>query len=532
MRSPLPLISGHLARITVASLVAAGIPSGIEAQGIEAQGTVDPLLPAGRFRLEINALFQFADRRFGERFEGGALVREEELLGFDFSDDEVGTRVFPTLEALEAGLETATGSPVAPLVLGAAEMVMTQDAVWVPIRVDLGVFDWLTVGGLAPLSRRRTELAMSFREDGANVGLTPTELTGTFLGDLRTAESDLTARIQLLCSAGPASPECTTASDLLTESQEFEQAIRGAYSSHGVFPLDGSLTGVALQSRLSTLLAAYQSAGVTSFPTAIPLATAVLSEADYLSLVTTPAYGVGGFPVESWLSRWVFGDVELYANARLLASGRSRDDAESAPRISYLLGVGALVRLGTGQTDHPDNFFDTGSGDGQTDLEASVFGSLSGGRWTVHGDARYGIQHSTLVLRRVASPDRAFPGESTRQIVRWTPGKYWQVRLAPRFRINDELALTLDLRRYSKASDAYEPGPAGSTAGLDPEILELETGRTIFEAGGGVVFSTVQSGRPMEARFTYRRAVSGSGGRTPKIFHLEFGLRIFGSLWN
>ena len=527
MRSPLPLISGHFARITVASLVAAGIPSGIEAQGI-----VDPLLAAGRFRLEINALFQFADHRFGERLEGGALVREEELLGFDFSDDAVGTRVFPTLEALEASLATATGGPVAPSVLGAAEMVMTQNAVWVPIRVDLGVSDWLTIGGLAPLSRRRTELAVSYREDGATVGLTPTELAGTFLGDIRNAESDLTARIQLLCSAAPASPECTTASDLLTESQEFEQAIRGAYSSHGVFPLDGSVTGVALQSRLSTLLAAYQSAGVTSFPTDIPLATTLLTETGYLNLVTTPAYGVAGFPVGSWMSRWVVGDVELYANARLLASGRSRDGDGPVPGISYLLGAGALVRIGTGQTDHPDNFFDNGSGDGQTDLEASVFGSVSGSRWAVHGDARYGIQNSTLVLRRVAGPDRAFPGESTRQVVHWTPGRYWQVRVAPRLRINEELALTFDVRRYSKASDAYEPGPAGIPAELDPGSLELETERTLLETGGGLVFSTLTSGRPLEVRFTYRRAVSGSGGRTPRISHLEFGLRIFGSLWN
>ena len=525
----LPLFSGLLPRITIVALIAVGIPPGIEAQGIG-----NPLVPVGRFRLEINPIFNFADYRFGERLEGGTLVQEEEALGFDFVDAAVGTRMFPTLEALEASLATAIGAPVTPSVIGVAGMVITENTVWVPIRLDVGVLDWLTVGGLVPLSQRGTEVAASFGDAGANMGLTPSGLAGDFLGALQVAQLDLTGRVQALCSAGPTSPECTAASDLVTESQEFQDALRDAYSSHGVFPLDGSQTGVALQSRLAALLAAHQSAGVTSFPTGIPLATATLSQDDYKGLVTTPGYRVGGFPLETWNSPWRLGDVELYANARLLESERSRDGAEPAPRIAYIFGAGALVRLGTGQTDHPDNFFDRGSGDGQTDIEMSVFGSVSGSRWGMRGDVRYGIQTSTLVLRRVAVPDQAFPGASTRDVVRWTPGSYMRIWVAPQFYINDELGLTLDVRRYSKGSDTYEPGPGGGTTGLDPNDLELETAQTALEVGGGVVYTTLRGvrGSPLEAWFIYRRAVSGSGGRTPKISHLEFGLRLFGGLWN
>ncbi len=528
-RQVLRIILNILTRKTAICLVTLGTPSGIKAQGI-----LNPLVPVGRFRLGIHTLLQVADSRFGERLEGGVLIREEEPLGLDFSDDAIGSRIFPTLEALEENLKTATAGSVDPVVLGMGQMVISQNTLWMPIRADVGILDWLTIGAMVPLSRRSTELAMSYREDGATVGLTPTGQAGNFLSDLLTAESDLTARVQSWCSAGPSSTECTTTSNLLAESREFHQAIREAYSSHGVFPLDGSVTGGALQSRLLMLLAAYQSAGVASFPKDIPLATTALSQNDYKSLVTTPSYGIGGFPIESWWSPWSLGDVELYANARLLGSGLNRHGAETAQKISYLLGAGALVRLGTGETDHPDNFFDTGSGDGQTDVEANIFGNVAASRWSIHGDARYGIQSSTLVVRRVAGPDRAFPGESNRQTVSWTPGKYWQIRAVPLLHISNELAVAFDIRRYSKASDVYEPGPASNSTNVDPDILELETKQATLETGGGIVFSTLRAGHGhlLEARITYRHTVSGNGGRTPKMSHFEFGLRLFGRLWN
>ena len=525
----LRIVLSMLTRMATICLVTVGTPSGIKAQGI-----LNPLVPVGRFRLGMHALLQVADSRFGERLEGGVLIREEEPLGLDFSDAAIGSRIFPTLEALEESLQIATAGPVDAVVLGMGQMVITQNSLWVPIRADVGILDWLTIGALVPFSRRSTELAMSFREDGATVGLTPTGQAGNFLSDLLTAESDLTARVQSWCSAGPSSTECITTSNLLTESQEFHRAIRKAYSSHGVFPLDGSVIGTALQSRLSMLLAAYQAAGVASFPADMPFATTALSQNDYKSLVTPPSYGVGGFPIESWWSPWRLGDVELYANARLFGSGLGRRGSKTVPKISYLLGAGALARLGTGRTDHPDNFFDTGSGDGQTDVEVSIFGSVAASRWSIHSDARYGIQNSTLVVRRVAGPDRAFPGESNRQTVSWTPGKYWKVRVAPLLHISNELAVAFDIQRYSKASDMYEPSPANNSTNVDLSILELETKQATLETGGGIVFSTLRAGRghPLEIRVTYRRVVSGSGGRTPKMSHIEFGLRLLGSLWN
>jgi hypothetical protein len=146
------------------------------------------------------------------------------------------------------------------------------------------------------------------------------------------------------------------------------------------------------------------------------------------------------------------------------------------------------------------------------------------------GEFRYGIQQSVLVLKRVTAPDRIFAPASVRQVVRWNPGDYAQVRVSPRFNLTAEIALAFDLRYFTKARDSYtsvEPG-----VGLDPGVLQLETSEESFGVGGGVVFSTLQSdqGR-VEARFFVQQAVSGGGGATPKTWRVETGFRFYGGFW-
>ncbi len=109
--------------------------------GLEGQEFSGPVLPVGQFRVEINSLFHFVDERFGSRMEGGSLIEEDEPLGFDFTDTAVGTRLFPALEDLEADLTAAAGTAITPLVLGRTRAVLTRDAVWLPIRLDVGVLD-------------------------------------------------------------------------------------------------------------------------------------------------------------------------------------------------------------------------------------------------------------------------------------------------------------------------------------------------------------------------------------------------------
>ena len=498
--------------------------------GLVGQEFSRPLLPVGQFRVEINSLFHFADERFGRRVEDGSLIKEVEPLEFDFVDAAVGTRLFPAFEDLEADLATAAGTTIMPVVLGRTRAVLTRDEVWLPIRLDVGLLDWLTVGAVVPFSRRRAEFATSIQTDGADVGVPPAT-AGDFLGEVSTANSALTGIVAGLCTADPLSLECSQATDLLAVGEGFHEALLRGYGDYGVFPLEGSGTGDALQSRTTSLLNAYQAVGVAAFPTTIPLATEMLTEATYLDLVSNRAFRVQGDSLATWRSPWELGDVEIHANARLWGIGLETDPDEPQPHIRLEIGAGVLFRLGTGRTDSPLNFLDTGSGDGQNDIELSGFGTLSvGRRLGLVGEVRYGVQQSVLVLRRITAPDRIFAPVSAQQVVRWDPGDFLQVRLSPRLSLTKEIALTFDVRYFTKKADGYSSVEAG--VGLDPGVLELETSEKSLGIGGGVVYSTVQSGEGrVEARFLVQQTVSGSGGATPKTWRLEAGFRFYGGLW-
>ncbi len=494
------------------------------------QEFAEPLLPVGQFRIEVSSLFHFADERFGLRMEGGSLIEEDEPLGFDFEDTAVGTRLFPTLEGLESDLTTATGAAVTPVVLGRTRAVMTEDAVWLPLRLDLGLLDWLTVGTTVPFSRRRADFATSIQTDVANVGVTPAT-AGDFLGEVDAANGALELIVTTACTSDPSSPECLQGTSLLADGEGFYGALTGAYGRHGVFPLEGSDNGTALEARVTALLRAYQAAGVPSFPTAIPLATDVLTEATYLDLVSNPALPVRGDSLKSWRSPWELGDVEVHAYARLWRTGQEAPPNEPQANLRIEIGAGALFRLGSGRTDSPRNFIDAGSGDGQNDIELSGFGTLSvGTRFGIVAELRYGIQQSVNVLRRITAPDRIFAAASVQQIVNWNPGDYTQLRVSPRFNLTQEIALAFDLRYFAKKEDRYSQDPAG---GPDVRLLELETKERALGMGGGLIFSTVPSGQglPLEARFFFQQAVSGSGGATRKTGRLEVGLRVYWGLW-
>ena len=162
----------------------------------------------------------------------------------------------------------------------------------------------------------------------------------------------------------------------------------------------------------------------------------------------------------------------------------------------------------------------------------SGFGALSVGRHLgIVGEFQYGIQQPVNVLRRIKAPDRIFAPLSARQVVRWNPGDYTQLRVSPQLFLMEEVALVFDLRYFSKKTDRYRSVDAA--AGPDAGLLELETKQRLLGIGGGLVFSTVKSGRgrPLEARFFFQQAVSGSGGATPKTWSIEIGLRFYRGLW-
>jgi hypothetical protein len=212
------------------------------------------------------------------------------------------------------------------------------------------------------------------------------------------------------------------------------------------------------------------------------------------------------------------------------------------------VGAGGLVRLGTGSRDDPAVLLDHPAGDGQTDLEGRLFANLVWHRLGLWTDIRYGVQLSTNVTRRVGPSGLPFLAPRGLSLLKWTPGSYLRLEVAPRVHLTGELAVSAGYHLWSKAQDSYERVSPLPQAPADPYVpsgplftdaalLEAGTEQTRHELGVGLVFNTLDAWRegrapiPLDGRFTLRWSMSGSGGRTPETFRTGVVMRIYHRLW-
>ncbi len=510
----------------IALLVGAALlsPAGI----VRAQEAV--LLPAGRLRLDLTSSLHVWNRRFGRRTEDGRLVEAVEPLGFDLTGDPVGSSMIPHLTELEASLRAALQAPGYRVRLGTTRALVEKRATTLPIRLEMGVTDWLTVGLTAPFVKRRTEAAVLFSADTltADVGLSPAILAPAEVGAF------LDAFGAALEGAGTVGP--------VQEARSFLEALRAAYMHGTVFPLAGSDAARVLTARLQGLRTALEGIGIQGVPTSLPLARDPLDGASFARLLEDPAFGIALDPLGDWESRWELGDVEVSGAMRLLAGVRG-DTLDPVPSLRYLLGAGLLVRLGTGSVDSPSNVLDLGSGNGQTDVEGRLFGEVEvRGRFGVWGDLRYGIQRPVRLDRRIAPPGAPLAPRRWLVTVRWTPGSYLQAVVAPWLRLGEGLTVAGTYRLRTKGTDRYEhvitDPQVLDVLNLPPlDVLEEETRETLHEVGISATFSTLpahargEARLPFRLRFAYLTAVAGSGGRTPKGSRMEFGVSLFRRFW-
>ncbi len=549
-------------RATICSLC---LLAGLSAATAAAQEPWSLLVPRGHLRLDL--LGRYAS--FGEVHELPGRDLRAAALASRFSGP-LDSRILPLLAASEAAVRSATGDPGLALSLGEMNSVLERSDVRVPLALDAGVFDWLTVGALVPLVQNEAEFATAFVAGGgaANAGFSPgiddpARVSG-FLGGLEGAIGAYDGYRGGRCAADPASQACRDATERLADARTFRQLLAAMYG--GLFaPLQGSVAATALESRLAELADALRMAGISVPFGALPLAGAPLARDDLMALVGDPQFGVEathGF--ESWRSLWRLGDVEMRANARLIERGGPEEDRRLAA------GVGAMARLPTGAQDDPGNFLDAGSGDRQLDIE--VRGWVHG-RWGrsfgLWADARYGLQMTGSTVRRAFDPVATFAPRATEMTLDWTPGNYLAVELAPWYRLAGPVAVVGGYRFFRKGEDAFQAaavavaeeeaagggvralgtgtaarrrgasGRAGSRTVRrvgDPSILVPGSGASLGELLIGMVYDRAgaveggERGRPLEIRAIYRRAAGGSGA-TPVSQSLEVGFRFFARIW-
>lgn len=511
--------------------------------GTDAQEPYSPLVPGGHVRLGVLGRYS----SFSDLYQIGGLTGGPHPLR-DLFSGPVDSGIFPFLAEPENAVRTAIDDGY-ELSLGTMSSVLEKSTARVPVSVDAGVFEWLTVGAVVPFVQNETEFTTTFAADsaGANAGFSPgvedpAAVTG-FLAGLQGSIGGYEVFRGETCAADPVSDACRDATELLADARSFQHQLALMYGSMFV-PLDWSAAGTALQARLAAFSLAFAAAGVTVPPEALPLADALLEAEDIQRLAAEPAFGIeAAHPLDKWRSLWRIGDIEVRADVRLIEAG----DPDGPDQLTA--GAGVMVRLPTGKQDDPANFLDAGSGDAQTDVEVRGWmNGRRGGQFGVWADLRYGLQAEGSTVRRVFDPGRTFAPRSSEATLAWKPGNYQFVELSPWYRITDPLTLTAGYRFFRKAEDAFSMPAAASeeegaaAAGVsgdpaDPEILVPGSGGSVGQAMLGMVYNRGAylgkdgaSGKPLEVRVIYRRAVSGSG-EMPVSESLEVGFRIFTGVW-
>ena len=493
-----------------------------------------PLAPAGHLQIDLRPTIRSWDSRFGLRMEGEERVEEVESLGFDLTRPS-GLDLFPGSSELGGVLRELADDPSVEAILGPTRARVTRTRVEVPIEVQVGVTDWLTLGATVPLVQNRTEVAFGLEADSSNLGASPllTDPVGVraFVDDLERALGAVRAQLD----------DPTLEGRLAKALARY----RELYRTSPLVPAQGTAAGEALQLALDDLNTDLAREGVEPLTAAVPLATTpVTDEMGLRALLETGGYGYVA-PLQTIPAVWELGDVELHGAVRLLTGAVA--DAESPfPAYSWLVGAGARVRLGTGTPPRTDLVLHGGSGDGQTDVEGRLFAHGTAGRFALRLDARYAVPFSTTLTRRATVPSRVLAPSATLTEVEWTPGRAVGLEVASRLHLTPSLAFTASYRYDDVGEATFEgtlppvspdplvfTGVPGSVAGLG-----RETAFTVHRVGGGLLFTTLpawrrgETGFPFEVRFHLRGATSGSGGQAPDDVEAEFALRLYRGLWD
>ena len=457
-------------------------------------------------------------------------------LGFALTGDTVGSRYIPALAQLEQNVRTVTGDLVPvirpqrlgdadrqPLLprfvasLGAGLLGVRQERRTYPITAELGVTSRLSVSLTVPIVRVATRSAVQL--SGANLGLNPrlnvAGAAGAYAAFFNQFDSTL-QRFDQNIAAGQygcgTNPSCAA-----RDSSAYWHGIYNALHqiTYGVgqpgspgspfMPLDGSGAGQGIDTTVARIRRDMASTFLVSgFDTTFLLPTDTVSGALLQTALLDSATGFGYnfIPFHSNF-RYGLGDVEVAAKYRLLAGAH------------YAAAVKALVRLPTGARDSADELLVQSIGDHQTDLEGQVTQELIAGPLWLNLAVRAGVQRPGTRVRRVAPPDAFLVPAAATATLRWDPGDYVGVDVAPLVRLAPEFAAGFTAGYWTKQQDRYAfQSPQDSMAlatrlGAPTAAGVLDQGTAEHRLRLG--FAMTYHGATVEGGFSIEQTVSGGG---------------------
>ena len=433
-------------------------------------------------------------------------------LGAALSGDTVGGRYIPVVARLEQNVRVASGLAGFVASLGAGLLSVRQERRTYPIRAELGLSDRLSVSLMVPMVRVSTRASLQLSNRGANLGVNP--LVVNALGARGTdsvffAQFD-TALARLDQQAAGCTGPCA-ARDSSARWHAVRDALYGSVYGLGqtgspFLPLDTSTAGKAIDSAVARIQQGLSvTFGISGFDTAVALAADTLTGPVFEQILVSPDPNGFGYATVPFLRnfRYRVGDVELAAKYRLLAG------------THCAVAVQALVRLPTGGRDSANDLLRQFVGDHQLDLEGQLIQELSVGPLWLNAAVRAGMQRPGTRVRRVAPWDALLVPAAATADLRWDPGDYVGVDVAPLVRLAPEFAAGFTAGYFSKARDHYAFQSPQDSVALATR-LGLPTPASVLDQGTSqrwlrLGFAATYHARNVEGGFSIEQTVSGAG---------------------
>ena len=451
---------------------------------------------------------------WNDQFTGAGRMR----LGAPLTGDTVGGRYIPTVARLEQNVRVASGLGNFVASLGAGLLSVRQERRTYPMMAELGLTDRLSVSLMVPIVRVRTRASLQLSNRGANLGLNPLVLNalgarGTdsaFFAQFDTALAQLDRQIAAGQYGCDVFANCS-ARLRYNEWHAVRDALHGSVYGVGqtgspFLPLDTSSAGKAIDSTIAGIQQGLSvTFGIAGFDTTVALAMDTLSPAGFEQVLLSPDPNGFGYVTVPWHDnfRYRLGDVELAAKYRFLAG---------AP---YAAALQALVRLPTGAKDSANDLLIQWVGDHQLDLEGRLTQELSAGPLWLNVAVRGGIQRPGTRVRRVAPWDAFLVPAAATADLRWDPGDYVGVDVAPLVRLAPEFAVGFTAGYFSKQRDRYAFQSVQDSLDLATR-LGAPTAASVLDEGTGqrwlrLGFAVTYHVPGVEGGFSIEQTVSGAG---------------------
>lgn len=538
------------------ALPALALATDLGAQRVLGPGDDAVTLPRGIVRTTILVENQLFRGRWNEgRSEG---------LGGGFSVSALGAPHLSWLDTLD---DAASGIGVTGLnaSLGSTFLNLRQRYAVTRLGVEYGLTNRLTLSVNAPFVRSRVEALLRARTDSglATAGVNPIALGSAVAGSNRTtidrytsAATSLTARRTDCEGNAAAHPECPTilaeaaqVAGLIAQANQFAAGLGSIYGGTGVgnglpfVPLAGSLGEQALLQQVAALRDAFTRYGVADITpsTGLPLgAQTPLSNAQLVALVTGDSIGYGVEPMTS-TARQNLGDVDFALRFTLRDdfAGDSARFAANTRGIRQTIGV--AYRLGGGLYDLPDNFIDLPTGSGHDAVALRSYTDLV---WNEKSWATVmvGVGKGFGYERTVRVPDAAGiawlePWRTS--VVQIAPAAVLELRVAPRWVINEYFQLGGEWRWRSKGEDAHTIAtpdattPQGAAVTLSSAALDRQSAWNEHRWGWQLAYSTLAAAARGRARarwevgYTHEQSIGSSVGIVPRRWEDRVQIRIY-----